>query len=259
MALKTCPECGGQVSTTASSCPHCGYRETVAAIGNAAGVVAGKVSFMARLLAAMFTWRAVAALSVLLVGVAVLWGGVKYKQAQDAAAARRAAAEARLRVPEASSGKAAYKALDIEDSDEDPHDQSIVFARWLLRHQDTETLDVITDPYFTYDRAIDSSSQWRGDRVCVRAPNVAPSRRAIVTPDGDVAEGVFLGKYSRQVYVYYAIGEMNVDQLEVEDRDRVFCGYLLARESYRAKSGEKVKALRVAGSFFPKATMRLND
>lgn len=27
MALITCPECGGMVSDTAASCPHCGYQE----------------------------------------------------------------------------------------------------------------------------------------------------------------------------------------------------------------------------------------
>ncbi len=25
MALEKCPECGGQLSTTARFCPHCGY------------------------------------------------------------------------------------------------------------------------------------------------------------------------------------------------------------------------------------------
>jgi predicted amidophosphoribosyltransferase len=25
MALEVCPECGGKVSSTAHSCPHCGY------------------------------------------------------------------------------------------------------------------------------------------------------------------------------------------------------------------------------------------
>ena len=30
MALKECPECKGQVSNTATTCPHCGYtRETI--------------------------------------------------------------------------------------------------------------------------------------------------------------------------------------------------------------------------------------
>ena len=28
MALEKCPECGGQLSTTARLCPHCGYVRT---------------------------------------------------------------------------------------------------------------------------------------------------------------------------------------------------------------------------------------
>lgn len=30
MALVQCPECGGQMSTTADACPHCGYKEAKA-------------------------------------------------------------------------------------------------------------------------------------------------------------------------------------------------------------------------------------
>jgi len=43
MALKECPECGGRMSTTASTCPHCGARNQVEVLKIVAGVLIGVI------------------------------------------------------------------------------------------------------------------------------------------------------------------------------------------------------------------------
>jgi len=52
MALQTCPECGGKVSSSSPSCPHCGYGSQPAVVhvdsGNSSGMLAGIASFFYR-------------------------------------------------------------------------------------------------------------------------------------------------------------------------------------------------------------------
>lgn len=256
MALLTCPECSGSVSSTAAHCPHCGYRAQVVSVQNATASVqkaTATVLEKIRGLRRFVTRGNVFGLVAIAVSSAVIAGLVTYKRRVDEAEAKR------LKVPQTFEPERAFDELNIDDGENnEPHPASIFFARWAAKHWTEKWFENIGDEHTTFDEAMASAARDKGKRMCVRAPFVMPSDFD-ETPEGRIFSGVFIGSRPSHAYLYYAVGPNKDQPRESHDPARVFCGFALGREHYMTTGKTREHALRVAGDFFPKDSVKLTE